>query len=1058
MKTSKKEKMIKEIVKHSSIYNNPEELAKKDINIIKEIYYSCLIPLMEKVKNNKNRLKELALVLIFSIVSPIIFSQQKEILVTIENQNKITGLKTAFPSLEVELAFPESKNASLQNVYSVKADNNVPIENIFKNDAAYVNPEVVEPIELLVDPNDYNAVFATDYALDLIGAKEAWNVTTGDPSVILGVSDSNFDTIHEELINNFIPFANEITHSNYTHGTAVAITVAGNTDNEVGKSSIGNNCKMAFEGLGYNNLLSLANQGVKVINISWASSCSFNAYHQEVINEIHEMGIILVAAAGNGGTCGGPENLVYPSAYENVISVSAIGPHDNHERIIGDPNTTFQHNETVDLVAPGYNVALSIQNNGYTTGNGTSFSAPYVTGTIGLMLSVNPCLTSQEVENILKQTAVNVNGINPKYSGLLGAGRLDAAKAVEMAKNYESISFTSESSYNCENDNFAVSISPSSSSYNSLTIQWEDGSTSWNKSLQGEGDHNFSIIADENCQVEGIVSLTAEDSIFDYPNSLYVDNSNFEIEDKDGDGIITIKGVLVIENGVEYDISNKNIAFSLNNNLGIDNDFPTSGVVIKDNAILNIENTNLSATDNCSPKWEGIEVWGGENNNTPGRLSIKESTITNANTAIKNYSSSNNSSEFSLENYNGGQVNIYNTHFINNQNSIDLKNTDGSIEMQVQNSLFELNDPVLKATHILIENVENIVVIDNDFHGIEGAQIADKGTGIKAINSNLNNSIDDKTYNAFYNLLVGIEVLNNSDETNYVKVIKDEFNGVNRGISVSGAIETKILSNKFNISLGDNNNTSFGVNLINTLNSDVSENTFNSIESNGYNYGSIFKNCIGEEIEFYKNEFTGEFKSASKFENENMEVMADCNSYDIIGENDWELNNSNMSIKPKNFKNINAVNRFSACEKVSLNISLMENSTSLNYTSFTDYNPLCVSSGVEVIDNYEEIVWESHCISKDELDPILGDDDNELQKEFNIYPNPSNGEFKVSISPNTSIQSIQLIDMSGRVVNEMMISATASEVTVNLNDSGIYSVVANYSTGDRSIKRVVISK
>jgi hypothetical protein len=64
----------------------------------------------------------------------------------------------------------------------------------------------------------------------------------------------------------------------------------------------------------------------------------------------------------------------------------------------------------------------------------TSPTAPFVTGTIGLMFSLNPCLPVDEVESILKMTSWNIDHIKPNepFLGLYGSGMLNIGKAVEM--------------------------------------------------------------------------------------------------------------------------------------------------------------------------------------------------------------------------------------------------------------------------------------------------------------------------------------------------------------------------------------------------------------------------------------------------------------------------------------------------------------------------------------------------------------------------------------------------------------------------------------------------
>ena len=51
----------------------------------------------------------------------------------------------------------------------------------------------------LYTPNDYN-LSGTDYALDLINAQGAWDITHGSDSIVIGISDQNYAVSHEELL------------------------------------------------------------------------------------------------------------------------------------------------------------------------------------------------------------------------------------------------------------------------------------------------------------------------------------------------------------------------------------------------------------------------------------------------------------------------------------------------------------------------------------------------------------------------------------------------------------------------------------------------------------------------------------------------------------------------------------------------------------------------------------------------------------------------------------------------------------------------------------------
>jgi len=142
-----------------------------------------------------------------------------------------------------------------------------------------------------------------------------------------------------------------------------------------------------------------------------------------------------VAAAGNGSTCGNPDALVYPAAYNQVFAVTSVGNQDNIEKVIGNPSTRHQTNLSVDLCAPGHNVPLTPAPGRYTYSSGSSFASPYVTGTVALMLSLKEDLTNSEIDSILRVSATNIDQLNPNYVGRIGSGRLNSGEALRMVQN-----------------------------------------------------------------------------------------------------------------------------------------------------------------------------------------------------------------------------------------------------------------------------------------------------------------------------------------------------------------------------------------------------------------------------------------------------------------------------------------------------------------------------------------------------------------------------------------------------------------------------------------------
>jgi hypothetical protein len=94
-------------------------------------------------------------------------------------------------------------------------------------------------------------------------------------------------------------------------------------------------------------------------------------------------------------------------------------------------------NPQVDILAPTWDtfkfyLFTTSGNPIVYAGGGTSGSAPRVSGTVGLMLSVNSCLYPSDVDAILKLTSKDVESLsfNLPYANNMGSGALNAGDAV----------------------------------------------------------------------------------------------------------------------------------------------------------------------------------------------------------------------------------------------------------------------------------------------------------------------------------------------------------------------------------------------------------------------------------------------------------------------------------------------------------------------------------------------------------------------------------------------------------------------------------------------------
>ncbi len=338
-------------------------------------------------------------------------------------------------NLSITKPLSNSRQSHLQQVYEISCECDVVDLYVAMHKVSGLTGIVYGPkYETLNEPNDYalytnwNNNTNSSWHLDLIWAYAAWDVTHGTEAV--AITDQNYWVNHEDLAGKVLHY-DTTNNSSQGHGTAVATAAAGNTNNGVGLSSVGYDTELGLFRMNYNEVLAAAYDGYKVINMSWTSGCDHNQYVEDALHEAYGLGSFLVASAGNGSTCGGPTELVYPAAYDVVFSVSSVDHNDSHDNPNG--SLSHQHNSSVDLTAPGYNVPITAAPGWVLFGSGTSYAAPIVSGTAALIASVYPGISPVEIKYILQSTAVNIDAQNPNYVGMLGAGRLMAGEAVKTA-------------------------------------------------------------------------------------------------------------------------------------------------------------------------------------------------------------------------------------------------------------------------------------------------------------------------------------------------------------------------------------------------------------------------------------------------------------------------------------------------------------------------------------------------------------------------------------------------------------------------------------------------
>ena len=331
-----------------------------------------------------------------------------------------------------------------------------------------------------------DAFFSNQWALSNTGqnggtsgmdvrACDAWDITKGTASIVVAVLDHGFEMNHPDLQANTFGTGFD-TESGTTpaqvlgdHGTACAGIVSAVDNNSIGVSGIAPNCRIMSVS---NSLLGNTNSRIKradginwayqngaaVISNSWTSSTQ----HQEIDDAISDaltlgrsgLGTCVVFATGNDNlsTVGYPAN-----AMTGILSVGAMSPcaqRKNPSSCDGE-NWGSNYGTQLDVMAPGvwipttdrqgsngYNTSSGTAGNYTQTFNGTSSATPHVAGLCALILSVNPCLTRLQVNNIIERTARKVGAYsytttagrnNGTWNSQMGYGLIDADAAVRMA-------------------------------------------------------------------------------------------------------------------------------------------------------------------------------------------------------------------------------------------------------------------------------------------------------------------------------------------------------------------------------------------------------------------------------------------------------------------------------------------------------------------------------------------------------------------------------------------------------------------------------------------------
>ena len=347
-------------------------------------------------------------------------------------------------------------------------------------------------VEAGITPND--PYYLRQWYLPKIEADSAWTKIKETPDIIIAVIDSGVDINNPDLKNNIWVNSKEIsnngldddrngfiddvngwdfvsgvpkptpkfdtgwTEAGISHGTMVAGIIGAEGNNNKGVTGITWKSKImplrVLNDKGEGKISSVvraidyavANRA-DIINLSFVTY-SYNDSLYNAITRAYKAGVIVVAAAGNDQSNGEGRNTsktpIYPACMDGpngenmVIGVAATDALDQ--------KTTFSSYgfNCVDITAPGISFFNTVTYGGNYQSNdqnydgywsGTSMASPVVSGVMALVAQVNPDLNRSEIINLVLGSANNISQLNPSYLGQLGHGRVNANRAVNLARD-----------------------------------------------------------------------------------------------------------------------------------------------------------------------------------------------------------------------------------------------------------------------------------------------------------------------------------------------------------------------------------------------------------------------------------------------------------------------------------------------------------------------------------------------------------------------------------------------------------------------------------------------
>lgn len=373
-------------------------------------------------------------------------SEKDRLVIAFEDRSSIFEIEALAERAGASVQFNEPLNLAFWTGWD---------DGIFREISQIPSISAVErekPAHLSFIPNDPYYTPMYQWGLQRIGADAAWDYTTGSHNITIAVLDTGVDYTHDDLIGNMWKDSNGhfghdfwnndndpmddnvngyegstwVSNLQIYHGTHVAGVAAAMTDNGLGMAGVAQVRIMAVKVMndsGEGTDVTVAqgiqyavDNGADIITMSLGVESSTTTL-RDAVEYASDHRVLLVAAAGNEGS----SSVSYPAAYPEVIAVGATNKMDGRASF-------SNYGSDLEIMAPGTDIWSTKPTDSYRFLDGTSTATPFVSGVAGLMLSVNPGLTPEEIRNKLNGSANDLG--TSGWDQETGWGLLNASAAV----------------------------------------------------------------------------------------------------------------------------------------------------------------------------------------------------------------------------------------------------------------------------------------------------------------------------------------------------------------------------------------------------------------------------------------------------------------------------------------------------------------------------------------------------------------------------------------------------------------------------------------------------